>query len=132
MVVVVPAAIARPADDDAARNVGALLRRARQQHGLSLRDVERRTERTNAYLSQIERGVIRRPDPVVLLQLAELYNLDFALLARWSGLDGGDKSAGGARYESVSAIMRLVLDLDGTDRARLLEVAQGLHHARET
>jgi transcriptional regulator with XRE-family HTH domain len=46
-------------------------------HGLAIREVGRRLGRSRAYLSQIERGIIRQPDPVVLLELAELYRLDF-------------------------------------------------------
>jgi transcriptional regulator with XRE-family HTH domain len=70
--------------------VGEALRRARQHRGWSLREVERRTGRPNAYLSQVERGVIRKPDPVILWQLADLYDLNFNLLMQWSGLGNTD------------------------------------------
>jgi transcriptional regulator with XRE-family HTH domain len=53
--------------------------------GLSLRDVERRTEIPNAHLSQIERGRIRRPDPAIVFELAQLYRLNYALVAEWAG-----------------------------------------------
>src|SRR5436190_1775110 len=66
-------------------HVGRVLRRAREYLRLSLREVERRIGRSNAYLSQIERGVIKQPDPVVLLELADLYRLDFMTLAQWAG-----------------------------------------------
>src|SRR5207247_5113393 len=66
-------------------HVGHVLRRAREYLRLSLREVERRTGRSNAYLSQIERGLIKQPDPVVLLELADLYRLDFMTLAQWAG-----------------------------------------------
>ncbi len=70
--------------------VGEVLRRARQHRGWSLRDVERRTGIPNPYLSQIERGQVRRPDVEVLWALSELYSLDFARIAVWSGhLDEG-------------------------------------------
>ena len=65
--------------------VGRVLRRAREHHALALREVARRIGRSSAYLSQIERGVIRQPDPVVLLELAEIYKLDFMTLATWAG-----------------------------------------------
>jgi transcriptional regulator with XRE-family HTH domain len=61
------------------------LRRARMHQGLSLRDVERRTEIPNAHLSQIERGRIRRPDPAIVFELAQLYRLNYALVAEWAG-----------------------------------------------
>jgi transcriptional regulator with XRE-family HTH domain len=65
--------------------LGDVLRRARLHHQLSLRDVERRTEIPNAHLSQIERGRIRRPDPSIVFELAQLYRLNYALLAKWAG-----------------------------------------------
>ena len=64
--------------------IGSVLRRARMHHQLSLRDVERRIGRSNAYLSQVERGKIKQPDPIVLLDLAELYGLNFETLAIWA------------------------------------------------
>jgi transcriptional regulator with XRE-family HTH domain len=66
-------------------HVGQILRRARQHRGWSLRDVERRTGIPNPHLSQIERGQIRRPDSALLWTLTELYDLDFAKIAAWSG-----------------------------------------------
>lgn len=66
-------------------HVGHILRRARQRRGWSLRDVERRTGIPNPHLSQIERGRIRRPDSALLWTLTELYDLDFAKIAAWSG-----------------------------------------------
>src|SRR5438034_283675 len=77
-----------PEGRDEVPSVGRVLRRARVHHGLSIREVERRIGRSSAYLSQIERGLIRHPDPVVLLELAELYKLDFLSLATWAGWMG--------------------------------------------
>ncbi len=65
--------------------LGDVLRRARVHQGLTLRDVERRTEIPNAHLSQIERGRIRRPDPAIVFELAQVYGLNYALLAEWAG-----------------------------------------------
>src|SRR5205823_13284643 len=66
-------------------HVGQILRRARQHRGWSLRAVDRRTGIPNPHLSQIERGQIRRPDLALLWTLTELYDLDFAKIAAWSG-----------------------------------------------
>ena len=70
--------------------LGDILRRARQHQGLSLRQVEQRTGVSNAHLSQIERGAIRRPDPAILMNLAELYGLNYELIAEWSGYLGAE------------------------------------------
>jgi transcriptional regulator with XRE-family HTH domain len=74
-------ATARPA----APVLGRVLRRAREHRHYSLRDVEARTGIPNPHLSQIERGQIRRPDAAIIWRLAELYGLDFGLLAEWAG-----------------------------------------------
>lgn len=113
--------------------IGPLLRRVRTHLGLSLREVERRTGRTNAYLSQLERGVIRRPDPLVVLQLCELYRLDFSRVAGWIGLDA--EPLGPARsddYGTLSALLRVAADLHPDDRAELLRVAERLRRGART
>ena len=51
--------------------LGDILRQARGHRQLTLRQVEQRISLPNAHLSQIERGSIRRPDPAILMDLAE-------------------------------------------------------------
>ena len=108
--------------------VGAVLRRARMHRQLSLRDVERRTGRSNAYLSQIERGLIKRPDPVVLLELAELYALNFELLAAWAGWANSKEQAeeNSVRGDSTTALVRKVLELDDKQRSKALSLIERL------
>ena len=65
--------------------LGPYLKRARNSIGLSLRDVEARTEITNGYLSQIENQLIAKPSPNVLFQLAELYGTDYSNLLERAG-----------------------------------------------
>jgi transcriptional regulator with XRE-family HTH domain len=95
--------------------------------GLSLRDVERRTEIPNAHLSQIERGRIRRPDPAIVFELARLYRLNYALVAEWAGyLD--------ARLpvdaELLDAVVRLFVDLDATGQDEALRYLEHLRNER--
>ena len=108
--------------------VGAVLRRAREHRQLSLREVERRIGRSNAYLSQVERGLIKRPDPVVLLELAELYMLSFELLAEWAGWSGPDDRAEGdpTRSDSTTALIRMVRELDDAQRSKALSFMENL------
>jgi transcriptional regulator with XRE-family HTH domain len=103
--------------------VGHVLRRAREYWDLSLRDVERRIGRSNAYLSQVERGVIRRPDPVLLLELADLYRLDFTKLAAWAGWS---EPSEGPADESLAHVLRLALQLNESQRTQLLAHIEGL------
>src|SRR6185312_12778056 len=85
--------------------LGPILRRARSQRGFTLRDVEGRTGIPNAHLSQIERGQIKRPDQRIVWKLAQLYNLDFGLLAAWAG---SDEPGSGERAAYLSAVVRFL------------------------
>ena len=115
-------------DRDDSPRVGAVLRRAREHLELSLREVERRIGRSNAYLSQVERGLIKRPDPVVLLELAELYALNFELLAEWAGWAGpNDRVADDATPgDSTTALIRKVLELDDEQRTKAFSLIEDL------
>ena len=111
--------------------VGRVLRRAREHHGLALREVGRRIGRSSAYLSQIEHGVIRQPDPVVLLELAELYKIDFMTLAKWAGWTG-EPEGSPDRGNSATRLVRRVLELDDTQRAEILSYIEKLIRERRT
>lgn len=114
--------------------VGQVLRRAREHHRLSLREVERRIGRSNAYLSQVERGLIKQPDLVVLLELAELYGLNFSLLANWANWvsSGGDSSEDTGRYDSTTILVHKVMELDAEERIQVLDYVEGLLRKRWT
>jgi len=110
--------------------VGRVLRRAREHHGLSIRQVERRIGRSSAYLSQIERGLIRQPDPVVLLELADLYRIDFMSLARWAGWTrDGDRQELGS---SPDFLVRRVLELNAEQRAEVLGYIERVIRQRQS
>lgn len=121
------------ASRDATPQVGGVLRRARLHRRLSLREVERRIGRSNAYLSQVERGLIKQPDPIVLLQLAELYGLDFETLAAWADWVPTNPSASGARrHTSTAVLVRQVLQLTAGERTTVLRVVDSILRERRT
>jgi transcriptional regulator with XRE-family HTH domain len=67
--------------------LGTLLADLRAAKALSLREVEEATGRTvsNAYLSQLEKGKIRKPSPNVLHQLAAVYGVPYEALMEKAG-----------------------------------------------
>ncbi len=65
--------------------LGAMLATARKEKRWSLREVERMTGIHNAHLSQIETGVIERPDLGMLWELAQIYDLDYDELLLLAG-----------------------------------------------
>jgi transcriptional regulator with XRE-family HTH domain len=109
--------------DAAAPVLGEILKRARRHHEFSLRDVERRTRIPNAHLSQIERGVIRRPDPAIVFELASLYRLDFALLAQWAGYVGEGREVTPGLLE---LLVRAFSELDPSLQAEALKLVEAL------
>ena len=67
--------------------LGGLLADLRTAKGLSLREVEEATDRavSNAYLSQLENGRIKKPSPNVLHSLAKVYSVPYEALMEKAG-----------------------------------------------
>jgi transcriptional regulator with XRE-family HTH domain len=87
--------------------LGALLSDLRTAKGLSLREVEVATKGavSNAYLSQLENGKIRKPSPHVLHKLSEVYVVPYEALMQKAGyLHPGAGGSAGRRRLAVFAI----------------------------
>ncbi|RUV29299.1 helix-turn-helix transcriptional regulator [Mesorhizobium sp. M5C.F.Ca.IN.020.32.2.1] len=67
--------------------LGRYLASIREDRDLSQRDVEKATNKvvSNAYLSQIENGLIKKPNPNILHALAELYAISYEDLMERAG-----------------------------------------------
>ena len=72
---------------DQPKDLGKYLKTARTAQGLSLRDVEEATgkEVSNAYLSQLETGKVRKPSPHVLYALSQVLAVSYELLMQLTG-----------------------------------------------
>ena len=113
--------------------VGSVLRHARIHHQLSLREVERRIGRSNAYLSQIERGLIKQPDLIVLLELSELYGLNFRTLATWALWISDEPDPPNAHAaDSTSVLVRQIMQLDASQRATVLRYVDSILREHRT
>ena len=79
--------------------LGALLADLRTAKGLSLREVEEATGKavSNAYLSQLENGKIKKPSPNVLHSLAEVYVVPYEALMEKAGYLLPSEDGGGRR-----------------------------------
>ena len=66
-------------------SLGTYLRALRESRQLTLRAVQEQCGMSNAYLSQIETGKIRRPSPSVLYKLSEVYSVSYDELMRRAG-----------------------------------------------
>jgi len=72
--------------------LGAFIKAQRQVANLSLREMARLTDVSNAYLSQIERG-LHQPSVRVLRSLAEALNVSAETLLQQAGLIDDEGSA---------------------------------------
>jgi transcriptional regulator with XRE-family HTH domain len=101
--------------------LGGLLADLRNARGLSLRQVEEATDRavSNAYLSQLENGRIRKPSPHVLHSLAQIYAVPYEALMEKAGylLPSEGNQTGHRRRLAVFAID----DLSAEEEAELLK-----------
>ena len=62
-------------DEGVMENFGSFMRRLRKARGLTLKQVETQANVSNAYISQIERGLRNPPHPDILKRLAKTYDL---------------------------------------------------------
>jgi transcriptional regulator with XRE-family HTH domain len=101
--------------------LGALLADLRAAKGLSLRAVEEATGSavSNAYLSQLENGKIRKPSPNVLHQLAEVYRVPYETLMEKAGYLLPSDAKGRGRRRRLAAFA--IDDLTAEEEEELLK-----------
>lgn len=67
-------------------SLGKTLRDTREKSSLKLRDIEKLTGISNAYLSQLETDKIKKPSASVLYKIANAYKLDLNTLLKAAGI----------------------------------------------
>ncbi len=103
--------------------LGALLRAQRVAAGLSLRDLAERAAVSNAYLSQLERG-LHEPSLGVLRAVTAALGLDLGAVLERAGVlpeGGGDGATGPGVRDTEAAILRDP-ELSEPQRTALLSV----------
>ena len=92
--------------ESALRALGAILRARRSAKGLSLREVSARTSVSNAYLSELERG-LHEPSLSVLLAVASALDTPLAeILVQAGVLDDAKGTHDSGRWDTEAAIAR--------------------------
>ncbi|GIH11228.1 hypothetical protein Rhe02_92950 [Rhizocola hellebori] len=74
--------------------------------------------------------MIRQPDPALVWELAQLYELDFTLLAQWLGVGGEDLDD--ATPDVTGRIIRLVLNLSAEQKLHALGLLEQLNREDRT
>ncbi|HTQ21440.1 helix-turn-helix transcriptional regulator [Mycobacterium sp.] len=112
--------------------LGTFLRTQRELSNLSLRELSRLTRISNAYLSQIERG-LHDPTLRVLLQIGDALQISLTEILSAGGAshpaDAGDASPAGA--QPVEAAIRVDPHLTAPEKDALLTVYRSYLHSHE-
>jgi transcriptional regulator with XRE-family HTH domain len=103
------------------KELGGLLLDLRVAKRLSLRQVEEATDKavSNAYLSQLEQGKIKKPSPNVLHSLAEVYVVPYEVLMEKAGYLMPSGANEGGRRKRLAAFA--IDDLAAEEEEELLE-----------
>ena len=112
---------ARPSFKGQPNELGALLADLRTAKGFSLREVEEATGNavSNAYLSQLENGKIKKPSPNVLHSLSEVYAVPYEALMEKAGYLLPSEGSEGGRRQGLAAFA--IDDLTAEEEEELLK-----------
>jgi transcriptional regulator with XRE-family HTH domain len=114
--------------DPQLRQLGEYIRLQRQMADLSLRQMAELTRVSNAYLSQIERG-LHQPSLRVLRSIAQALNVSAETLLLQAGLiESADGSGEFSKRTNTEAVIMNDPDLTSEERDALLRVYRSFRH----
>jgi transcriptional regulator with XRE-family HTH domain len=116
-------------DDPRVRQLGEYIRLQRQMADLSLRGMADLTKVSNAYLSQIERG-LHQPSLRVLQAIAEALNIPADTLLAEAGIGSGTADKPTAARGGTEAAIRSDPDLTAEERDALLRIYRSFVEGR--
>ena len=104
-------------------SLGAYIRKARQDAGMTLREVEEATNKevSNGYLSQLESGKISKPSPHMLFALSTVLRTDYEILMKRAGyiLPSAVQRPKGAKHGRAATFA--IENLTSEEESQLLE-----------
>jgi transcriptional regulator with XRE-family HTH domain len=107
---------------------GSYMRRLRKSRGLTLKQVETQAKVSNAYISQIERGLRKPPHPDILKRLAKAYDVQHRELLVVAGYLEEDSAETAKRRQIEEAYEHVRTDPTFKQGTRL----KGTHVSLET
>jgi transcriptional regulator with XRE-family HTH domain len=107
---------------------GSYMRRLRKSKGLTLKQVESQAKVSNAYISQIERGLRNPPHPDILKRLAKAYDVPHRDLLVVAGYLEEDSAETAKRRQVEEAFEHVRTDPTFKQGTRL----KGTHVSLET
>jgi transcriptional regulator with XRE-family HTH domain len=119
------------ADDPSVRRLGEYIRLQRQMADLSLRGMADLTKVSNAYLSQIERG-LHQPSLRVLRAIAEALKIPADTLLAQAGVVSGTADLPSGTRTGTEAAIRSDPDLTAEERDALLRIYRSFVDGRSS
>jgi len=111
------------------KELGDKLRQYRNLKGLTLRDVERETKVSNAYLNQLEQGNIKEPSPHFLHRLANFYGVPYSNLLKLAGYLTPKEEGKGKKTAGVA--FSLLKDLTQEEEEELLKYLEFIRQKKK-
>ncbi len=111
------------------KELGDKLRQYRNLKGLTLRDVERETKVSNAYLNQLEQGNIKEPSPHFLHKLANFYGVSYTNLLKLAGYLMPKEGAKAKKTAGVA--FSLLKDLTEEEEEELLKYLEFIRQKKK-
>jgi transcriptional regulator with XRE-family HTH domain len=108
-----------------------VLKNLRSAKGLSLRQVEKKTGVSNAYLSQLENGKIKEPSPHILHKLAEIYDTSYNNLMKLAGYIEKREGENVSKKIMSDVAFKALSELDDDEKEAVLEYIEFIRNKRK-
>jgi transcriptional regulator with XRE-family HTH domain len=112
------------------KTLGQYLKQQRKRKNITLREVEKRTGISNAYLSQLENNKIFNPSPSVLYKLAEYYQISYEYLMKLAGYPIPEIDIKNKKIQFYR-LSRIINDLTPEEEEKLIEYLQFLRSRKK-
>ena len=112
-------------------NYGQYFKALRESKGMTLRDVEKKADVSNAYLSQLESGKIKQPSPLTLHKLSEIYNVSYDVLMEKVGYPATSKTPTNERAKMDSSISYKVGNITTDEEIELLNYLKFMRNRKK-
>lgn len=109
---------------------GEKLRQYRNIKGLTLREVEKGTGVSNAYLNQLEQGKVKDPSPHMLHKLATFYGVSYENLLKLAGYIVPTKTL--ATKKATGVAYSLLADLVPEEEEELLRYLEFIRQKKKS
>jgi Predicted transcriptional regulators len=112
-------------------NYGEYFKALRESKGLTLREVEKQTDVSNAYLSQIESSKIKQPSPTTLYKLAEFYGVKYEVLMEKVGYPVPQANSSTLTNSSQNTVLNRLGEVSKEEEMELLEYLKFIRNRRK-